>query len=147
MISCQRGAVSDPITDHGPRAFLFAASRLRVRPTARNEISTVRRAAEATIAEDRTRAGKPELRKRPHTRGLPPTARPIANDLVPSSSRLRGFAASRLRVRPTARNAPATVQRAADAPNAEDRTRAGKPELRKSPTPVGSRPRLANTDH
>jgi len=50
---------------HGPRAFLFASSRLRVRPTAPKP-TTVRRSTDAQNAEDRARAGKPELRGTAH---------------------------------------------------------------------------------
>ena len=134
----------------------------------------VPRTSEAPDAKGRSRAGKPELRRESPTnpplapvkrgRGVggegatrtktKPQARPATSPQPHSHPRLartlitvtcaslRGFAASR---EPNSQQTPLTpVPRTSKAPDANGRSRAGKPELRRE-SPADSHPRLART--
>ena len=89
-------------------------------------------------AEKRTRAGKPELQKSQHPRT------PVRGSPEHRPAAFR-FAASRLRVRPTACNAPAPLRQSPDAKNARGQNSGWKARATEVAAPADSRPRLASS--
>ena len=120
-------------------AFPFAASRLRVRPTACNPLRA------AAIPTRYSRTGQiPGWTPPSHINSWPfvvhtaPHPRAFIRENPCSSVAKKNvrdttlhFAASRLRVRPTARKEHTPAHRSTGRPNATNRSRAGKPELQK----------------